>query len=59
MLTVKNDTYLPSTITMPKCVRERKHAKEHDAKKRENNGHLDARPERKQWASRYLLVRIK
>jgi hypothetical protein len=40
-LTVKNDTYLSSTITMPKCLRERKHAKEHDAKK-----------ERKQWALR-------
>jgi hypothetical protein len=32
-------------------MRKRKHAKEHYAKKeRENNGHLDARPERKQWA---------
>jgi hypothetical protein len=42
-------------ITMPKCMRERKHAKEHDAYKkgektsgtqmlapRENNRHLDA-----------------
>jgi hypothetical protein len=37
-------------ISMPKCMRKRKHAKEHDAYKkreRENNGHLDARPERK------------
>jgi hypothetical protein len=48
-------------ITMPKCMRERKHAKEHDAYKkgRENNGHLDARLERKQWAPRCPPVRIR
>jgi hypothetical protein len=37
-------------ISMPKCMRKRKHAKEHDTykkeekRKRENNGHSDAAP---------------